>query len=90
MYTDEHLLAKRVISRKPHSVLDYGCGTGGFLALLRDEYGVAKVEGLEIGELAREVAMNRHSLDVARLPRTSRKSTTSCFCWRSSNMCLIQ
>jgi 2-polyprenyl-3-methyl-5-hydroxy-6-metoxy-1,4-benzoquinol methylase len=68
MYTDEHSLAKRVISRKPQSVLDYGCGTGGFLALLRDEYGVAKVEGLEIGELAREVAMNRHSLDVARSP----------------------
>jgi 2-polyprenyl-3-methyl-5-hydroxy-6-metoxy-1,4-benzoquinol methylase len=66
MYTDEHSLARRVISRKPQSVLDYG--TGAFLALLRDEYGVAKVEGLEISELAREVAINRHSLDVVRSP----------------------
>jgi 2-polyprenyl-3-methyl-5-hydroxy-6-metoxy-1,4-benzoquinol methylase len=69
MYTDEHSLAKRVISKKPRSVLDYGCGTGAFLALLRDEYGVPSVEGLEIGELAREVAMNRHSLDVACSPQ---------------------
>lgn len=68
MYTDERSLAKRVISRKPQSVLDYGCGTGAFLALLRDEYGVAKVEGLEISELASEVALKRHSLDVVRSP----------------------
>lgn len=68
MYTDKHSLAKRVIGRKPRSVLDYGCGSGAFLALLRDEYGVAEVEGLEISESAREVAINRYSLDVAPSP----------------------
>lgn len=68
MYTDKHSLAERVSSRKPQSVLDYGCGSGAFLALLRDEYGVAKVEGLEISEPAREVAINRYSLDVAPSP----------------------
>jgi 2-polyprenyl-3-methyl-5-hydroxy-6-metoxy-1,4-benzoquinol methylase len=64
-YTDKHSLARRVVSKKPQSVLDYGCGSGAFLALLRDEYTVAKVEGLEISEPAREVAINRYSLDVA-------------------------
>jgi 2-polyprenyl-3-methyl-5-hydroxy-6-metoxy-1,4-benzoquinol methylase len=68
MYTDKHSLAKRVISRKPQSVLDYACGSGAFLALLRDEYGVPKVEGFEISEPAREVAINRYSLDVAPSP----------------------
>lgn len=73
MYTDARSLATRVVGRAPRSVLDYGCGTGAFLALLRDEYGVADVEGLEIGELAREVAMSRHSLDVARTPGDLRR-----------------
>lgn len=68
MYSDKHSLAKQVISRKPDSVLDYGCGSGAFLALLRDEYGVARVEGIEISEPAREVAMSRYSLDVASSP----------------------
>lgn len=67
-YTDKHSLAKRVVSRSPQSVLDYGCGSGAFLALLRDQYGVAKVEGLEISEPAREVAINRYSLDIAPSP----------------------
>jgi 2-polyprenyl-3-methyl-5-hydroxy-6-metoxy-1,4-benzoquinol methylase len=64
MYTDKHSLAKQIVSREPQSVLDYGCGSGAFLALLRDEYGVVKVEGLEISEPAREVAINHYSLDV--------------------------
>jgi 2-polyprenyl-3-methyl-5-hydroxy-6-metoxy-1,4-benzoquinol methylase len=68
MYGDKHSLAQRIISRQPKSVLDYGCGSGAFLALLRDKYGVGKVEGLEISEPSREVAISRYSLDVAPSP----------------------
>jgi 2-polyprenyl-3-methyl-5-hydroxy-6-metoxy-1,4-benzoquinol methylase len=68
MYTDKHSIARQVAARKPQSVLDYGCGSGAFLALLRDKYGVAKVEGLEVSEPAREVAINRYSLEVAPSP----------------------
>jgi 2-polyprenyl-3-methyl-5-hydroxy-6-metoxy-1,4-benzoquinol methylase len=68
MYTDKHSIARRVAEKKPQSVLDYGCGSGAFLALLRDKYGVAKVEGLEVSEPAREVAINRYSLEVVPSP----------------------
>jgi 2-polyprenyl-3-methyl-5-hydroxy-6-metoxy-1,4-benzoquinol methylase len=63
MYTDPRELARIVASHSPERVLDYGCGTGAFLALLRDEFGI-QGDGLEIGESARESA-REYGLDVA-------------------------
>jgi 2-polyprenyl-3-methyl-5-hydroxy-6-metoxy-1,4-benzoquinol methylase len=56
-YRDPDELASWLAERGPRSVLDFGCGPGAFLALLRDRYSVEHVEGTEL---------NRHSLQVAR------------------------
>lgn len=63
MYTDPRELARLVASYSPERLLDYGCGTGAFLALLRDEFGI-QGDGLEIGESARESARD-YGLDIA-------------------------
>jgi 2-polyprenyl-3-methyl-5-hydroxy-6-metoxy-1,4-benzoquinol methylase len=63
MYTDSRELARMIASYSPEQLLDYGCGTGAFLALLRDEFAI-QGDGLEIGEIARETARD-YGLDVA-------------------------
>jgi SAM-dependent methyltransferase len=68
MYTDKYALAERVASRNPQSVLDYGCGSGAFLALLRDKFGISNAEGIEISSAAREVAASCYSLRLAESP----------------------
>jgi 2-polyprenyl-3-methyl-5-hydroxy-6-metoxy-1,4-benzoquinol methylase len=65
MYTDMRALAGLAASCSPTSVLDYGCGTGSFLGLLRDEFGIDGVEGLEISREARERAREAYGLQVA-------------------------
>ena len=65
MYTDASRLASAVAATSSSRVLDYGCGTGAFLALLRDRFGVAEVEGFEIGSEAREIARGRYGLKIA-------------------------
>lgn len=56
-YRDLRQLARWIEADRTAAVLDYGCGPGSFLALLRDEFGYSNVEGLEL---------NAHSADVAR------------------------
>jgi 2-polyprenyl-3-methyl-5-hydroxy-6-metoxy-1,4-benzoquinol methylase/predicted RNA-binding Zn-ribbon protein involved in translation (DUF1610 family) len=65
MYTDARRLAKMVADARPQSVLDFGCGTGSFLAFLRDEFGVAAADGLEISDEGRHLAKRAYGLDVA-------------------------
>ncbi len=64
-YIDMRTLAGRIAELAPTSVLDYGCGTGSFLALLRDEFAVADVHGLEISSEARERASRAYGLVIA-------------------------
>jgi 2-polyprenyl-3-methyl-5-hydroxy-6-metoxy-1,4-benzoquinol methylase len=64
-YIDMRTLAGRLAELSPASVLDYGCGTGSFLALLRDEFGMADVHGLEISSQARERANRAYGLTIA-------------------------
>ena len=68
MYTDKYSLAESVASRSPQSVLDYGCGSGAFLALLRDKFGINNAEGIEISSAARQVAESCYSLKPAESP----------------------
>ncbi len=65
MYTDAGRLAELVTDARPISVLDFGCGTGSFLALLRDRFGVGEVDGLEISEEGRRIAERAYGLEVA-------------------------
>jgi 2-polyprenyl-3-methyl-5-hydroxy-6-metoxy-1,4-benzoquinol methylase len=65
MYTDMRSLARLIADRSPRHVLDFGCGTGSFLALLQAEFGIADVEGLEISAEARERARTAYGLEVA-------------------------
>jgi SAM-dependent methyltransferase len=46
-------------------ILDFGCGTGSFVALLRNEYSFRNVDGLEISDAGREVALQCHGLRIA-------------------------
>ena len=68
MYTDMRALAGLVAAHAPRRVLDYGCGTGAFLALLRDELGISGVEGLEISARARAAAERSYDLRTAATP----------------------
>jgi 2-polyprenyl-3-methyl-5-hydroxy-6-metoxy-1,4-benzoquinol methylase len=65
MYTDMRALAQRVAGLSSGRVLDYGCGTGSFLALLRDDFGVTDAQGLEISSEARERAARAYGLKIA-------------------------
>ncbi len=65
MYTDMRALADRVAELSPTRVLDYGCGTGSFIALLRDEFGVTEAHGLEISSQARDRARLAYGLEIA-------------------------
>jgi 2-polyprenyl-3-methyl-5-hydroxy-6-metoxy-1,4-benzoquinol methylase len=64
MYTDARELARLVAEHQPETVLDFGCGTGSFLALLRDEFGVPGVEGLEISTEACRRAREAYDISV--------------------------
>jgi 2-polyprenyl-3-methyl-5-hydroxy-6-metoxy-1,4-benzoquinol methylase len=68
MYTDSRRLGKAVADARPESVLDFGCGTGSFLAMLRDEFGLTAVDGLEISEEARQLAERAYGLKIAATP----------------------
>jgi SAM-dependent methyltransferase len=64
-YTDQRDLARWLTASKPASVLDFGCGVGNFLALLRDEFGVPHVEGLELNKKSVQVAQRCYGLKLA-------------------------
>lgn len=67
-YTDQRDLARWLMASKPTSVLDFGCGTGNFLALLRDEFGVPHVEGLELNKESAQIARRNYGLELATNP----------------------
>jgi len=56
-------MAERVVGGRTGRVLDYGCGTGAFLAAMRDAGW--DVTGLEPDETARANAARLHGLDVS-------------------------
>lgn len=64
-YRDLRSLAQWLGPGASRSVLDYGCGPGSFLALLRDQFGFKSVEGLEIEPLSREIARDVYGLHLA-------------------------
>ena len=64
-YRDLRQLAAWIEADKSAAILDYGCGPGSFLALLRDEFGYANVEGLELNLHSAEVARRCYGLELA-------------------------
>lgn len=65
MYTDMHRLASWLGGDQALNILDFGCGPGAFLALLRDEFGFTNVEGLELSQVSVEFARQHYGLTVA-------------------------
>lgn len=53
---------------KTARVLDYGCGPGTFMALLRDRFGFSNVEGLELNRQSSKIAKQSYSFDLHRSP----------------------
>jgi 2-polyprenyl-3-methyl-5-hydroxy-6-metoxy-1,4-benzoquinol methylase len=64
-YRDLRQLAAWIEADRSAAILDYGCGPGSFLALLRDEFGFANVEGLELNLHSAEVARRCYGLELA-------------------------
>ncbi|CAN7361649.1 class I SAM-dependent methyltransferase [Phenylobacterium sp. LjRoot219] len=64
-YRDLRELATWIEADRAAAILDYGCGPGSFLALLRDEFGFANVEGLELNLHSAEVARRCYGLELA-------------------------
>jgi 2-polyprenyl-3-methyl-5-hydroxy-6-metoxy-1,4-benzoquinol methylase len=65
MYMDMRALARWIAVDKTSTVLDYGCGPGAFLALLRDGFGFREVEGLEINRESAFIAQQHYNLTIA-------------------------
>lgn len=65
MYTDPRRLATWLGDGGSLSVLDFGCGPGSFLALLRDEFGFQDVHGLDINRDSAEIARRFYGIPVA-------------------------
>lgn len=66
-YRDMSALAQMLmpqLATSASAVLDYGCGAGSFLALLRDEVDVSNVAGFEINTDAVEIARDAYGLRV--------------------------
>lgn len=49
---------------KTVKVLDYGCGPGTFLAILRDQFGFSHLEGIELNKESLEVAKHSYALNL--------------------------
>jgi len=64
-YRDLRQLAAWIEADRTAAILDYGCGPGSFLALLRDEFGYRNVEGLELNRHSAEVARRCYGLELA-------------------------
>jgi 2-polyprenyl-3-methyl-5-hydroxy-6-metoxy-1,4-benzoquinol methylase/predicted RNA-binding Zn-ribbon protein involved in translation (DUF1610 family) len=65
MYTDMRRLADWLGDDKSIAILDYGCGTGAFIAFLRDELGFANVEGIEVNQESVAIAKRNFDLNLA-------------------------
>jgi SAM-dependent methyltransferase len=64
-YTDPLRLAGWLKCDKSASILDFGCGPGSFLALLRDKFGFENVEGLELNKKSASIALRHYALKLA-------------------------
>jgi 2-polyprenyl-3-methyl-5-hydroxy-6-metoxy-1,4-benzoquinol methylase len=64
-YTDLRRLAGWLNGDKSASILDFGCGPGSFLALIRDEFGFKNIEGLELNKESAGIALRNYGLDIA-------------------------
>lgn len=65
MYTDMSRLASWLEKDRLNTVLDYGCGTGAFLAFLRDNYDFQRVEGVETSRAGTEIGQRKFGLSIA-------------------------
>jgi len=65
MYRDIRQLASWLDGNQSLNLLDFGCGPGAFLALLRDEFGFENVEGLELSQISVDFARRQYGLTVA-------------------------
>jgi SAM-dependent methyltransferase len=68
LYRDIRALADLLVGYLPSrqaSVLDVGCGAGAFLALLRDEYQLTQIVGLEINRDSAEIALGVYGVRLA-------------------------
>ena len=75
MYELNHVLVKNILSYKPQSVLEFGCGPGKHLVELSSS-GIAKLSGIDISPKAVEVAKKK-GLDVSEGTENSLKSIES-------------
>jgi SAM-dependent methyltransferase len=64
-YTDFRRLAGWLDKERPVTILDFGCGPGSFLALLRDKFGFEDVDGLEINAESAAIAKRNYGLHLA-------------------------
>lgn len=64
-YTDPRRLAGWLTQEKAAKILDFGCGPASFIALLRDEFGFANVEGLELNANSAAVADRSYGIKLA-------------------------
>lgn len=64
MYTEMSRLAEWLGTDRSISVLDFGCGTGAFLAYLREKAGIQNVEGLEISRRGIEIGTRVYGLSI--------------------------
>jgi 2-polyprenyl-3-methyl-5-hydroxy-6-metoxy-1,4-benzoquinol methylase/predicted RNA-binding Zn-ribbon protein involved in translation (DUF1610 family) len=65
MYTDMRRLATWLGDDKSIAILDFGCGTGAFIAFLRDELGFASVEGIEVNRESTAIAKRNFDLKLS-------------------------
>jgi 2-polyprenyl-3-methyl-5-hydroxy-6-metoxy-1,4-benzoquinol methylase len=64
-YTDPVRLAGWLKCDKSASILDFGCGPGSFVALLRDKFCFENVEGLELNKKSAGIALRHYALKLA-------------------------
>jgi len=65
MYTSVRRLAAWLGSDKSVSILDYGCGTGAFIAFLRDQLRFVNLEGIEVNQESIGIARRNFDLKLA-------------------------
>ncbi len=64
-FNDLRRLSRWITVERSAAILDFGCGPGSFLALLRDEFGYENVEGLELNTASVQVAQRSYDLRIA-------------------------
>jgi len=78
MYTDMSRLANWLGTDKSITILDYGCGTGAFLAFLRDKYGFQNVEGIELSNAGVIIGTHKFRLPLVSSKRELQRRSYDC------------